>query len=115
MKTEELRSFSDEELNQKLSELKTELFNLRFQMAAGQLEHTHRLRFVRKDIARVLTAKTEREFSINEGKAPKIEGPKAPEKNKSSEPKEKEKNKPKVEAKLAIKKSKPAEVKKKKD
>lgn len=39
MKTKDIREFTDEELNTKLSELKTELFNLRFRHATGQLEN----------------------------------------------------------------------------
>ncbi|HKM18020.1 MAG: 50S ribosomal protein L29 [Firmicutes bacterium] len=60
MKAKELRSLSSEELNQKLAELKEELFNLRFQLATGQLENPMRVRAVRKDIARVKTVMTER-------------------------------------------------------
>jgi large subunit ribosomal protein L29 len=60
VKAKELRSLSSEELNQKLAELKEELFNLRFQLATGQLENPMRVRAVRKDIARVKTVMTER-------------------------------------------------------
>ena len=48
----------------KLREAKEELFNLRFQMATGQLENNRRLRTVRKDIARIYTVKRERELGI---------------------------------------------------
>ena len=46
---------SDEELNRKLQELKTELFNLRFRHASGQLENPLAINLVKKDIARVNT------------------------------------------------------------
>jgi len=62
-----LRELSDEELNRKLRELKEELFNLRFQKAAGQLENPARIRQVRRDIARILTILRERELSRQRG------------------------------------------------
>ena len=55
MKAKELRSMSPEELQTKLKELKEELLNLRFQKAINQLENTHRIEDVKKDIARVMT------------------------------------------------------------
>ena len=55
MKTREIREMSVEELNTKLSELKEELFNLRFQHAVNQLDNPHRMADVKKDIARVMT------------------------------------------------------------
>lgn len=55
MKATELRELSVSELNQKLSDLKEELFNLRFQHTVNQLENPLRLVAVRKDIARVKT------------------------------------------------------------
>jgi len=51
----DLSEQSDDELGKRLADLKTELFNLRFQHAAGQLENPIRLREVRRDIARVMT------------------------------------------------------------
>ncbi len=60
----ELRSQTREELNAKVTELKEELFTLRFQSATGQLESHGRLRAVRKDIARIYTVLTERELGI---------------------------------------------------
>ncbi|ABR50542.1 ribosomal protein L29 [Alkaliphilus metalliredigens QYMF] len=62
MKTNELRDMTDVELNQKLSDLKSELFNLRFQLATGQLENPLRIRNVRKDIARLKTILRENEL-----------------------------------------------------
>ena len=55
MKTAELRDLDVEALGKKLSESREELFKLRFQHATAQLEKTHRLREVRKDIARIMT------------------------------------------------------------
>lgn len=55
MKIDEIREMSISELNHKLEELRTELFNLRFQKAKNLLDKVDRLKLVRKDIARVLT------------------------------------------------------------
>ena len=63
MKAETLRELSTEELNKKVVELKEELFNLRCQMATGQLENPMQLKQVRKDIARAKTVIREREIA----------------------------------------------------
>lgn len=63
MKVEQIRQLTDDELLGKLREYKDELFNLRFQMATGQLDNPMRLRQVRKDIARVKTIQRERELA----------------------------------------------------
>ena len=55
MKASELRELSQAELEQKLAELKQELFNLRFQHAVNQLENPMRMKAVKRDIARVKT------------------------------------------------------------
>lgn len=55
MKANEFRQLSTQELGNKLAELKSELFNLRFQLATGQLDNPMRIKSVRKDIARVKT------------------------------------------------------------
>jgi large subunit ribosomal protein L29 len=60
----ELRGMSRSELDQKVKELKEELFTLRFQGATGQLESHGRLRTVRKDIARIYTVLQERVLGI---------------------------------------------------
>ena len=60
----ELRALTRGELDTKVTELKEELFTLRFQSATGQLESHGRLRAVRKDIARIYTVITERELGI---------------------------------------------------
>jgi large subunit ribosomal protein L29 len=62
MRDNSLRDLTDVELNQKLLDSKSELFNLRFQLATGQLENPLKIRTVRKDIARVKTVIREREI-----------------------------------------------------
>ncbi len=55
MTAKEIREMTSEELESKLTELKAELFNLRFQHTINQLENPHRLTEVKRDIARVMT------------------------------------------------------------
>jgi large subunit ribosomal protein L29 len=62
VKAKNLRDLTQDELKNKISELKEELFNLRFQLATGQLENPMRLREVRKTIARTHTVLREREL-----------------------------------------------------
>ncbi len=64
-KAAELRELTDEELTVRVREAKEELFNLRFQMATGQLDNNRRLRTVRHDIARVYTVMRERELGLS--------------------------------------------------
>ena len=54
---------SDAELIESLAEAKKELFNLRFQLATGQLANTSRIREVRKDVARIKTEQRRRELA----------------------------------------------------
>jgi large subunit ribosomal protein L29 len=63
--TAELRELHDDELQTRLREAKEELFNLRFQMATGQLDNNRRLRTVRHDIARIYTILHERELGLS--------------------------------------------------
>lgn len=63
MKAKELRELTIQELNSKLTDLKSELFNLRFQLATGQLDNPMRIKAVRKDIARIKTILRERELN----------------------------------------------------
>jgi large subunit ribosomal protein L29 len=63
----ELRELTDDELTERLRESKEELFNLRFQMATGQLNNNRRLRTVRQEIARVYTVLRERELGLAAG------------------------------------------------
>lgn len=65
MKANEIRELTTAEIEQNVKSLKEELFNLRFQLATGQLENTARLREVRKSIARLKTVVRERELSVN--------------------------------------------------
>lgn len=60
MKAAELRELTDEELNLKLEELRKENMNNRFQLTTQQLESSAKIRFVRRDIARILTTMTQR-------------------------------------------------------
>ncbi|MGA0606828.1 50S ribosomal protein L29 [Phenylobacterium sp. VNQ135] len=55
MKIDEVRGLTADQLNEQLVSLKKEQFNLRFQKATGQLEKTHRVNELRKDIARIQT------------------------------------------------------------
>ena len=64
MKAEEIRDLTDDELVRKLADLKEELFNLRFQMATGQLDNPMRMKVVTRDIARVKTVQRERELQL---------------------------------------------------
>jgi large subunit ribosomal protein L29 len=61
MKAAEVRDLSEEELRAKLRELQEELFNLRFQLATGQIENVGRIRTVRRDIARLKTIQRQRD------------------------------------------------------
>jgi len=60
-----LRELTEEELVLRLREAKEELFNLRFQMATGQLDNNRRLRAVRHEIARIYTVMRERELGLS--------------------------------------------------
>jgi large subunit ribosomal protein L29 len=60
MKAADIRAKSADELKTQLADLKKEQFNLRFQRASGQLENTARVRQVRRDIARIMSALGER-------------------------------------------------------
>jgi large subunit ribosomal protein L29 len=59
----ELRELSDLELKEKVTELKAELFNLRFQHAVNQLENPQRIKAVRKQIAVIKTVQRARELA----------------------------------------------------
>jgi large subunit ribosomal protein L29 len=61
VKASKLRDLSKEDLTQEESELREQLFKLRFQAATGQVESAGRMRGVRRDIARILTILKERE------------------------------------------------------
>jgi large subunit ribosomal protein L29 len=63
-KTAELRELPDDELYVRIEGAKEELFNLRFQLATGQLDNTARLQELRHDVARLATVLREREIEL---------------------------------------------------
>jgi large subunit ribosomal protein L29 len=66
----DLRSMTDIELNQKLTEAYQELFNLRFRQGTKQIENTSRIHVVRRDIARIKTVMRERQLqAVREGQS----------------------------------------------
>jgi large subunit ribosomal protein L29 len=64
LRARNLRDLTDDELDRKLAETRQELFNLRFQSATGALENSARLRLAKREIARILTVRHEREASL---------------------------------------------------
>ncbi|KLU67502.1 MULTISPECIES: 50S ribosomal protein L29 [Desulfosporosinus] len=64
MKTKDIRDLTDDEVVKQIDDYKTELFNLRFQLATGQLDNPMRIREIRKGIARGKTILRERELKI---------------------------------------------------
>jgi large subunit ribosomal protein L29 len=69
MRTAELRELPEDELHSRLDSAKEELFNLRFQLATGQLDNPMRIKEVRHSIARIMTVLTERELIEEPGEA----------------------------------------------
>ncbi|MBK5251372.1 MAG: 50S ribosomal protein L29 [Peptostreptococcaceae bacterium] len=63
MKTKKLRDMTSQELDNQFNDLKSELFNLRFQLATGQLDNPVKIKYVKKDIARVKTIQKEKELN----------------------------------------------------
>jgi large subunit ribosomal protein L29 len=63
MKNTDIREYNETELVEKLKEARAELFNLRFQLATGQLDNTGRIAAVKKDIARLHTEVRARELA----------------------------------------------------
>jgi large subunit ribosomal protein L29 len=64
MKAKDLHDLTDDELAQKLADTRHELFNLRFQSATGALENPARIKLAKREIARILTVRHERELSL---------------------------------------------------
>jgi large subunit ribosomal protein L29 len=64
LKPRELRDLSDDELERRLADTRKELFNLRFQSATGALENSARLKLAKREIARILTVRNEREARL---------------------------------------------------
>ncbi|MBN1193392.1 MAG: 50S ribosomal protein L29 [Coriobacteriia bacterium] len=69
MKAIEIKDLAETEIAEKLKESRTELFNLRFQLATGQLDNPHRINTVKKDIARLHTELRAREIAVAQSKA----------------------------------------------
>lgn len=67
MKANDIRNLTTAEVEQNVKSFKEELFNLRFQLATGQLENPAQIRAVRKSIARAKTVLRERELKIQNG------------------------------------------------
>jgi large subunit ribosomal protein L29 len=63
LKARDLRDMTDEQLQEALAERRQELFNLRFQSATGALENPARLKLAKREIARILTVRSERELA----------------------------------------------------
>ena len=61
MRARELRDLTNEELEQRLADTRQELFNLRFQSATGALENSARVKLAKREIARILTVRNERQ------------------------------------------------------
>jgi large subunit ribosomal protein L29 len=68
MKPQDLRDMTDDELDHELAERRQELFNLRFQAATGAVENTARLKHAKREIARILTVRHEREAGLEIGR-----------------------------------------------
>jgi large subunit ribosomal protein L29 len=66
MSAADLRELTDEELMERLREMKAEKFNLRFQLVTNQLDNTARIKEVKTEIARILTVMRERELVSGE-------------------------------------------------
>ena len=121
MNAQEIRNMTEKELDEKLRESKTELFNLRFQHAAGQLENTYRIVVVKRDIARIFTVAAEREYSLKsevKSQKPKIETQKLKTEDKKTttsgkQAKEQEAKKDKKDKRVEKKQDKKEETKKK--
>lgn len=64
MQAEKYRDLTDDELAAKMKDAKAELFNLRFQLATGQLDNPKRIKEIKKDIARIQTVRREREIEV---------------------------------------------------
>ncbi|OJV62640.1 MAG: 50S ribosomal protein L29 [Clostridiales bacterium 38-18] len=62
MKANKIKELTPQELNEKMIELKNELFNLRFQLATGQLDNPMKIKAIKKDIARVNTILRQKEI-----------------------------------------------------
>ena len=66
LRARDLRDLTDDELDHRLADTRQELFNLRFQAATGALENTARLRLAKREIARILTVRHDRQAAAAE-------------------------------------------------
>jgi large subunit ribosomal protein L29 len=78
MRAAEIRDMDTEELHGRISELKEELFNLRFQLATGQLDNHRRMKIVRREVARIRTILRERDFAAVEAVVSSASAPATP-------------------------------------
>jgi len=77
MKMKDLQGLSMPDLQKKLKDSRQELFNLRFQMATGQLQNHREIRHIRHNLAQILTEIHMKEFTGEPAAAPAAEAPKA--------------------------------------
>ncbi len=71
MKSQEIRDLTEEEIIRKLNELKENLFKLKVKLSTKQLEKTHQIKFIKKDIARMLTILNEKRRNAKDKEAVK--------------------------------------------
>jgi len=77
MKMQEIKELSEKEREEKVSDLREEYFNLKFQLAMGKIENPGRLKYMRRDIARILSLKSNKpETEAKPAEAKKEEGTK---------------------------------------
>jgi large subunit ribosomal protein L29 len=69
VKKTDIKALAESEIIEKLKESRTELFNLRFQLATGQLDNPHRITMVKRDIARLHTELRSREIAASKSQA----------------------------------------------
>lgn len=79
MKMQEIKELSEKEREEKIIDLREEYFNLKFQLAMGKIENPGRLKYMRRDIARILTLKSGKP-TVESAKADKEESKKAADK-----------------------------------
>lgn len=75
MKAAEVRDLDTEDLHVRITELREELFNLRFQLATGQLDNHRRIKQVKRDVARIRTILRERDFAAAEASRATVTAP----------------------------------------
>ena len=71
MDMQEIKELSEKERGEKLSDLREEYFNLKFQLAMGKIENPGRLKYMRRDIARILTLKGDQPAEVKKEKETK--------------------------------------------